>query len=47
MKKNQRYQLPAENLATSLHEKTPETMEKPKKPIGIHNSQQPKNLASS
>jgi hypothetical protein len=31
MKTSQRYQLPAENLTTPLHEKTPETMEKPKK----------------
>jgi len=31
MKTNQRYQLPAENLATSLHEKTPKTMENPQK----------------
>jgi hypothetical protein len=33
MKTNQRYQLPLENLPTSLHEKTPETMEKPKTPL--------------
>jgi hypothetical protein len=33
MKTNQRYQLPLENLPTSLHEKTLETMEKPKTPL--------------
>jgi hypothetical protein len=46
MKTSQRYQLPAENLTISLHEKTPETMEKPKKPHWHPQlpTTQPKNL---
>jgi hypothetical protein len=32
-KKYQRYQLPAEYLPASLHEKTPDIMEKPKTPL--------------